>query len=252
MNAKMLEGMSVVVTGASRGIGRAIALKAAECGALVGINYHKSEDQAGALAEEITAAGLAAPVLLRFDASKGGEIERGIEMFLKSAGRIDGWVNNAAINCPGLLPTIPEEEIRTQVESALIGPILCCRSVIPHMMARRSGSIVNIGSIVSEKVSRGQSVYAAAKGGVLALTRALACEYGRKGIRVNCILPGAIETDMFETTKELAGGGIMKDIPLNRFGQPEDVAGMAAFLLGGESAYISGACINVDGGYSIT
>lgn len=247
----MLHNKHIVITGASRGIGRAIAREASKNGAHVGINYYKSADEAERLADEIKQAGRFPPLLLRFDATKPGEIEKGVEQFLRTFGRIDGWVNNAAVNVSGLLPVLSEEEIRAQIDSALLGPIFCCRAVIPAMMRNKNGSIVNIGSIVTEKVFRGQSIYAAAKGGLLSFTRALACEYGRKGIRANCVQPGPVETDMFETTKQLAGDEIRKHIPLGKYCSAQDVASLVVFLLSDLSSSITGACINIDGGYTL-
>ncbi len=247
----MLQNKYIIITGASRGIGRAIAREASKNGACVGINYYKSINEAQSLADEITQAGFLAPMLLRFDATKASEIEKGVEQFLRTFGRIDGWVNNAAVNVPGLLPVLSEAEIRAQIDSALLGPVFCCRAVIPTMMRNKNGSIVNIGSIVTEKVFRGQSVYAAAKGGLLAFTRALACEYGRKGIRVNCVQPGPVETDMLEVTKQLAGNDILRHIPLGKYCTPKDIASLTVFLLSDMSSTISGACINIDGGYAL-
>jgi len=247
----MLQNKYIVITGASRGIGRAIAREASKNGARIGVNYYKSADEAESLAEEIKKTGLFPPLLLRFDATKPDEIEKGVEQFLSTFGQIDGWVNNAAVNLPGLLPVLSEEEIRAQIDSALLGPIFCCRAVIPAMMRNKNGSIVNIGSIVTEKVFRGQSIYAAAKGGLLVFTRALACEYGKKGIRVNCVQPGPVETDMFETTKQLAGNDILRQIPLEKYCTPKDIASLVVFLLSDMSSTITGACINIDGGYTL-
>ncbi len=247
----MLKNRCIIVTGASRGIGRSIAFESAKNGAHVGINYLKSEKEARDLKDEIQNAGFHEPVLLGFDAGKPVEIEKGLQSFLSAKGRIDGLVNNAATNLSCLLPVLTEEEIRVQIDSALVGPIFCCKAVIPLMLPNRTGSIVNIGSIVTEKSFRGQSVYAAAKGGLLAFTRALACEYGKKGIRVNCVQPGAVETDMFESVKRLAGDEILKQIPLGRYCSSEEVASMVVYLLSHLSDSITGACINMDGGYSL-
>lgn len=248
----MLKGRHVVITGASRGIGREIAFTAARYGAQVGINYFHGAAEAEALAEKINGAGLLPPMLLGFDATDPSETANAIEKFCNRFGRIDGWVNNAAVNIPGLLSVLSEEEIQSQIRSALLGPIFCCRAVIPRMMQRKEGSIVNIGSIVTDKVFRGQSVYAAAKGGLLAFTRALACEYGKKGIRVNCIQPGPVETEMLQDARNLAGDELLKQIPLGRYCPSEDVADLAAFLLSDLSRSITGAGINIDGGYSLT
>lgn len=246
----MLEGKHVLITGASRGIGRSIALEAAAHGAVVGINYLRSRRAAEQLAAEITKKAAPEPVLVQFDATLPAEIERGIQSFLEQAPQIDGWVNNAAENHSGLLPVLDAEEIRRQVDSALLGPIFCCRAVIPRMLEKRGGCIVNIGSAVTERLMRGQSIYAAAKGGLLTFTRALACEYGRKGIRINCVQPGPVATEMLEPSQALAGDEIVRRIPLNRLCRPEEVAAAVVYLLSDRSSGVTGACINVDGGFA--
>jgi 3-oxoacyl-[acyl-carrier protein] reductase len=247
----MLDGKNVIVTGSGRGLGRAIALHAARHGACVGINYLRSEAGAVELRDQIKASGAPESVLLPFDATQKSAIEEGIGCFLRVRPRIDGWVNNAACNLPGLLPMLTESEIRTQIESALLGPVLCCQAIIPHMLGERAGAILNIGSITAEKVFRGQSVYAAAKGGVASLTRALAFEYARKGIRVNCLQPGPADTDMFKQTDGLRSDRFMSDMPQGCLVDAESVAAMAVFLLSDGARSITGSVVNVDGGYSL-
>jgi len=248
----VIRDKSIVITGASRGIGAAVAREAAVNGARVGLNYFKSKKQAEALAEELEHIGGRPPVLLAFDATDPIQVERGVQIFADEFGSIDGWVNNAAINISGLLPTVSVKEIRAQIDSALLGPIFCCRAVLPHMLRQHQGSIVNIGSIVTRKTFRGQSAYAAAKGGLLAFTRALATEYGRKGIRVNCIQPGPVKSDMLATALNLAGEDILRQIPLGRYGTPGEIARLAVFLLSEQNSYITGSAINIDGGYHLT
>jgi 3-oxoacyl-[acyl-carrier protein] reductase len=243
---------NIVITGASRGIGAAVAREAAVNGARVGLNYFKSKEEAESLAGELEHIGGCQPVLLGFDATDPIQVEHGIQLFLDELGSIDGWVNNAAINISGLLPTVSKKEIRAQIDSALLGPIFCCRAVLPQMLRQHQGSIVNIGSIVTRKTFRGQSVYAAAKGGLLAFTRALAAEYGRKGIRVNCIQPGPVKSDMLDAYLNLAGDDILGQIPVGRYGTPGDIASLAIFLLSEQSSYITGVAINIDGGYHLT
>ncbi len=248
----MLKGKNIIITGASRGIGREIVLKAAENGARIGINYLQSQQKVEELCEMIKKFDCPEPVMLQFDATNNEEIESNVSTFIEAHRRIDGWVNNAAVNIPGLLPTLSEDEIFQQINSALVGPILCTRIVVPHMMEQRYGSIVNIGSVVSEKVFRGQSVYAASKGGLLAFTKAIAVEYGRKKIRVNCVQPGPVETEMFEITKQFAGDEIKKNIPLGDFCKTGEVASLVVFLLSDISSGITGSCINIDGGYTLS
>ncbi|MBT8363638.1 MAG: SDR family oxidoreductase [Deltaproteobacteria bacterium] len=248
----MIGDKNIVITGASRGIGAAVARQAAVNGARVGLNYFKSKKEAESLAGELERIGGRPPLLLAFDATDPIQIERAVRFFVDEFGNIDGWVNNAAIHISGLLPTVSLKEIRAQIDSALLGPIFCCRAILPHMLRRHQGSIVNIGSIVTRKTFRGQSVYAAAKGGLLAFTQALATEYGRKGIRVNCIQPGPVKSDMLAAALNLAGEDILKQIPMGRYGTPRDIARLAVFLLSEQSSYMTGAAINIDGGYHLT
>jgi 3-oxoacyl-[acyl-carrier protein] reductase len=247
----LLKDKCIIVTGASRGIGRAVALEAARHGARVGINYLKEHALAERLAQDIKDAGGVAPMLLPFDARHTGEIEAGTQEFIEAHGVLDGWVNNAAISTPGLLPALSEAEVTAQLDSALLGPMLCCRAIIPHLLSRGSASIVNLGSAATEKVFRGQSAYVAAKGGLLAFTRALAFELARKGVRVNCVQPGPVDTDMLAGTKRLAGGALLDKIPRGRYTTPQEVAAVVVFLLSDLSAAMTGACLNVDGGYSL-
>jgi 3-oxoacyl-[acyl-carrier protein] reductase len=247
----MLSGKYIIVTGAARGLGRAIALEAAKCGGCVGINYLKSEAEALSLSEEIRAMGAPEPVLLPFDATCKEAIEEGISHFLKTCPRIDGWVNNAARNFPGLLPMLTSDEIHAQLDSALTGPILCCQAVLPYMLAEHHGAILNIGSITSEKVFRGQSVYAAAKGGLVSFTRALAFEYARKGIRVNVLQPGPVETDMLKQTDGFRSAQFLSEMPQGCLVDATSVASMSVFLLSEKAKSITGSIVNVDGGYTL-
>ena len=247
----MLKGKHIVITGAARGLGKALALEAARNGACVGINYLHSAAEAQRLRNEIKALGAPEPVLLPFDATSKAQIEEGLDLFLKTCPQVDGWVNNAARHVPGLLPMLSEGEIRDQLESALMGPILCCQAVIARMLGQHRGAILNIGSIVTAKVFRGQSVYAAAKGGLATLSRALAFEYARKGLRVNCLQPGPVDTDMFKQTDGLRAGNFAAELPQGRLVAAAGVAAMAVFLLSDQAADITGSVVNVDGGYSL-
>jgi 3-oxoacyl-[acyl-carrier protein] reductase len=242
----MLEGKKIVVTGASRGIGRAIALACARAGAVVGLNYRTSEESARALQEE----NLNRFILLRFDVRDGEAVSAAVAQFREHAGRIDGWVNNAGINLPDLLLSATPQKIREQIDVNLTGPILCAQAVLPVMLEQHSGVILNISSVAATRPSRGQAVYAATKGGIEALTRALAVEYGRKGIRVHAIRSGPIETEMLESTKALAADEILARVPLHRLGRPEEVADLAVYLLSDKAGFITGSVHAIDGGYS--
>lgn len=241
----MLEGKSIVVTGAGRGIGRAIAAACLEAGAFVGLNYRASEKEARALYEGFPGRSL----LLPFDVRRSEEVENAVARFVEKAGRIDGWVNNAAVNRPGLLVAAGLDQIREQIETNLLGPVVCAKAVLPAMMRQRSGVLLNVSSVSAVRPSQGQAVYAATKGGVEALTRALAREYGRKGVRVHGIRPGPIETDMIQATRALAEDEVLSRIPLQRLGKPEEVADLAVYLLGDRAAFISGSIHTIDGGY---
>jgi len=237
----MLEGKTIVVTGAGRGIGRAIALACLKAGAFVGVNYHRAEKEAKALHAEFPER----TRLLPFDVRKAEEIQQAVDSFE----RIDGWVNNAAVNRPGLLVSTEADQIREQIETNLLGPIVCSKAVLPMLMRQRAGVILNLSSVSAVRPSQGQAVYAATKGGVESLTRALAREYGRKGIRVHAIRPGPIETDMIQGTMALAPEEVLARIPLQRLGKPEEVADLAVYLLSDRAGFISGSIHTIDGGY---
>jgi len=241
----MLAGKRILVTGASRGIGRAIALACGAAGAQVGVNYHRSEEQARTLCETLGPSSRA----LSFDVGEAEAVARGVAEFVEFAGGIDGLVNNAGINLPSLLVNARDDEIAAMVATNLIGPILCTRAVLPAMVRQRSGVIVNIGSVAAERPFRGQSVYAATKGGLESLTRAVAVEYGRKGIRCHLVRPGAVDTDMLAATKAIAEEDLLARIPLRRFATADEIAHFVLVLLGDPLSYATGSIHPIDGGF---
>jgi 3-oxoacyl-[acyl-carrier protein] reductase len=241
----MLTGKRILVTGASRGIGRAIALACAAAGAQVGVNYHRSEEQARSLCTTLGPPTRA----LRFDVGEATAVARGVAEFVDIAGGIDSLVNNAGINLPALLVSASDDEIAAMVKTNLVGPILCTRAVLPHMVRQRHGVIVNVGSVAAARPSRGQSVYAATKGALESLTRAVAVEYGRKGIRCHCIRPGAVDTEMLAATKAVAEEDLLARIPLRRFATPDEIARLVIVLLSDEFSYVSGSVHPIDGGF---
>jgi 3-oxoacyl-[acyl-carrier protein] reductase len=241
----MLEGKRIVVTGAARGIGRAIALACARAGAVVGVNYHYSEAAARDMAAEQPDRLFPLP----FDVADAEAVAAAVARFRADQGRIDGWMNNAAVHHPALLVAADDGRIRDQVATNLLGPLWCARAVLPVMLEQRGGVILNVSSVAATRPIRGQSVYAATKGGIESLTRALALEYGRKGVRVHAIRPGPIATDMLEPTRSLAGDAAPERSALPRLGRAEEVADFAVYLLSDKAAFVTGSVHAIDGGY---
>lgn len=234
-----------IVTGASRGIGKATAIALATEGAKVVINYARSSDAAEAVAAEITAAGGEA-IALQADVSQADQVDGLIKATLDKWGQIDILVNNAGITKDGLLMRMKPEAWQAVIDINLTGVFLCTKAVTKSMMKKRSGRIINITSVSGLAGNPGQANYSAAKAGVIGFTKTVAQELSSRNITVNAVAPGFIATEM---TEGLNNDEILKYIPMGRFGQPEDIAGMICFLAAAPAAaYITGQTFNVDGG----
>ncbi len=243
----MLTGKIAVVTGASRGIGRAVALKLAAEGATVIINYNGSKDRALEVKQEIEEKGGIAD-LYQCDVSDFAKCESFITDIIKQYKGIDILVNNAGITRDGLLMKMSEEDFDKVMDTNLKGAFNTTRFASRQMLKQRSGRIINMASVVGVTGNAGQVNYAASKAGIIGLTKAAARELASRGVTVNAIAPGFIETDMTKDLPEKVKADSVSQIPLGRFGTPEHVAATVAFLASEEAEYITGQVIHVDGG----
>lgn len=243
----MLAGKVTLVTGASRGIGKAIACKLAREGAKVIINYNGSKEKAEAVKSEIEAAGGQAEVY-QCDVSDYTACETFIQTVIKEEGSLDILVNNAGITKDGLLMKMSEEDFDKVLDINLKGAFNTIRFASRQMLRQKGGRIINMSSVVGVSGNAGQANYAASKAGVIGLTKAAARELASRGITVNAIAPGFIETDMTDVLSDKVKEASEAQIPLGHFGKPEDVAAAAAFLASEEARYITGQVLHVDGG----
>ncbi|MCR8845407.1 3-oxoacyl-[acyl-carrier-protein] reductase [Paenibacillus sp. SC116] len=242
-----LEGKVALVTGASRGIGRSVALKLASEGADVVVNYAGSEAAAADTVAAIEAMGRRA-IAIRANVGKTQEADQLIQSTMEQFGRIDILVNNAGITRDNLIMRMKEEEFDQVIETNLKGVFNCLKAVTRPMMKQRSGRIINISSVVGVLGNPGQANYVAAKAGVIGLTKASARELASRNITVNCVAPGFIETDMTDALSSEMREQLLHGIPLARLGQPEDIANAVLFLASNDSSYMTGQTIHVDGG----
>lgn len=243
----MLKGKCAVVTGASRGIGKAIALKLAGLGTNVVLNYRSSEKEALEVENEIKSMGVDV-ISVKADISKLNEVENLINTAKEKFGCIDIMVNNAGITKDNLILRMKEEEFDSVIDVNLKGVFNCLKSITPVMVRQKHGKIINISSVVGISGNAGQVNYAASKAGIIGMTKSLAKEIGSRGVNVNAVAPGFIDTEMTQCLGDKVKEEAKKNIPLKRFGQADDVADVVAFLAGSESDYITGQVIHVDGG----
>ncbi|MBT2699993.1 3-oxoacyl-[acyl-carrier-protein] reductase [Bacillus sp. ISL-40] len=242
-----LEGKAALVTGASRGIGREIALELARQGANVAVNFSGSEAKANEVVDEIKALGREA-FAVKCDVSNSGEVAEMVKGTIDRFGKLDILVNNAGITRDNLLMRMKEEEWDDVININLKGVFLCTKAVTRQMMKQRVGRIINIASIVGVSGNPGQANYVAAKAGVIGLTKTTAKELASRNITVNAIAPGFITTDMTEKLPEDVKTEMLKLIPLARLGEPKDIAKITAFLASDDSAYMTGQTLHIDGG----
>lgn len=242
-----LKGRTAIITGASRGIGRATAIAIARAGADVVINYSSSEAQAASVKEQIGAFGGSA-VIFKADVTDYQQCEAMVQYAIDHFNRIDILINNAGITRDNLLARMKPEEWQEVIDTNLTGIYNCCRAILRPLLKQKSGGcIVNIASVAGIYGNSGQTNYAAAKGGVIAFTKSLAKELGSRNITVNAVAPGFIETEMTDTLSGKVKEEVLSRIALGRFGKPEDIADTVLFLTSPASAYITGQTIIVDG-----
>jgi len=245
-----LDGKRALITGASRGIGRDVALRLASEGASVALNYQSGGVEAVAVAKEIADAGGTA-IVVQGSVGIAAEAESLIERTLSDLGGLDILVNNAGITRDNLVMRMSEEDWDAVLDTNLKGAFLCTKAAVRLMLRQRSGRIVNMSSVVGISGNAGQANYSAAKAGLIGFTKTIAREVASRGITVNAVAPGFITTRMVEGLGEEVRAQILERIPLGRFGAPEEVAACVAFLASDDAAYITGQVVGIDGGLGL-
>lgn len=246
MGTKQLDGQVAIVTGASRGIGRACAKELAGCGAAVVVNYFQSEAPAKELVESITGGGGKA-IAVKAEVGKPDEVNAMVEKTMSEFGRIDILVNNAGVNRDRTLRRMTADEWNEVINTDLNSAFYCTSAVLPHMIERNYGRIINMSSIIGQMGNLGQSNYAAAKAGLIAFSKSAAQELARFNITVNAMCPGFVETDMVIALTDEVKAALIAKIPIGRFGKPEEVASFVRYLCT-EGDWITGQQFNPNGG----
>jgi 3-oxoacyl-[acyl-carrier protein] reductase len=250
VTASRFAGRVALVTGGSRGIGRAVAARLAQDGATVVVNYLQAADEAESAVEEIVAKGGQA-IAVQADVTDEVAVRHMVRATVRRFGRVDLLVANAGVVRDELLGAMTLDQWEAVIATNLRGPFLCIREAMPFLMSTGAGNVVCLTSIAAERGGRGHGNYVAAKGGVNALVRSLAVELAPKRIRVNAVSPGLIRTDMTRRVRELAEEELLSQIPLRRFGSPEEVAAAVCFLASDDADYITGEVLHVTGGFGL-
>lgn len=243
----LLKGKNALVTGSSRGIGRAIALELGRLGANVAVNYAGNEAKAQEVVDELEKMGVKA-IKIQADVTDEDAVKKMVKEVIQTFGSLEILVNNAGITRDNLLMRMKEEEFDEVINTNLKGAFLCTKAVVRQMMRQKYGRIINIASIVGISGNPGQANYVAAKAGLIGLTKSNAKELASRNILVNAVAPGFITTDMTDELTDEQKEAIFRLIPLERFGEPEDVANVVGFLASDKAKYITGQTIHVDGG----
>ena len=247
MSTKILDGKVALITGGSRGIGRAICINLANAGASVYVNFASSPAAAEETVQACRALGVKAEAL-QFNVGESEAVDAAVDKIKANSGKLDILVNNAGITSDGLFIRFKDEDWNRTINTNLSGAFYCARAAAKLMIKQRQGRIINISSVVAEMGNAGQAAYVSSKAGLLGLTKAMARELASRNVTVNAVTPGFIDTDMTAKLTEELKAELLKQIPLSRLGTPEDIAGLVQFLASDAASYITGQVIGVSGG----